>query len=162
MIGLTAMGLWSAHAVWGAPREGGFRWNREEPACLVASLRGVLGGLGAGLEHSSAREGALRGILGGALFGLAIVLVDAVTAADAEAELPHPTVLLAVLTAAIGCGLGALGGVWFLVHLTDIHRAVNRGRDEVLPELDRAFSGTGPAAELRESPELLQTAYLPG
>jgi hypothetical protein len=38
MIGLTAMGLWSAQAVWGAPREGGFRWNREEPACLVASV----------------------------------------------------------------------------------------------------------------------------
>ena len=38
MIGLTAMGLWSAHAVWSAPREGGFRWNREEPVCVVASV----------------------------------------------------------------------------------------------------------------------------
>jgi hypothetical protein len=48
-------------------------------------------------------------------------------------------------------GLGALGGVWFLAHLTDIHRAVNRGRDEVLPELDRALAGTTgsePAAEV--------------
>ena len=49
-------------------------------------------------------------------------------------------------------GLGALGGVWFLVHVTDIQRAVNRGRDEVLPELDKAFSGpttgSGPAAEV--------------
>jgi hypothetical protein len=49
-------------------------------------------------------------------------------------------------------GLGALGGVWFLVHLTDIYRAVNRGRDEVLPELDRALAGTTtgsePAAEV--------------
>ena len=38
MIGLTVMGLWSAHAVWSAPREGGFRWNREEPVCVVASV----------------------------------------------------------------------------------------------------------------------------
>jgi hypothetical protein len=38
MIGLTAMGLWSAHAVWSAPREGGFRWNRAEPVCVVASI----------------------------------------------------------------------------------------------------------------------------
>lgn len=48
-------------------------------------------------------------------------------------------------------GLGALGGVWFLVHLTDIHRAVTRGREEVLPELDRAFTGpatTSPAGEV--------------
>jgi hypothetical protein len=46
-------------------------------------------------------------------------------------------------------GLGALGGVWFLVHLTDVFRAVNRGREEVLPELDRAFAkGTSPAAEV--------------
>jgi hypothetical protein len=45
-------------------------------------------------------------------------------------------------------GLGALGGVWFIVHLTDVYRAVNRGRDEVLPELDKALSGNQPAAEV--------------
>jgi hypothetical protein len=38
MIGLTAMGLWSAQVVWGAPQEGGFHWNREEPVCVVASV----------------------------------------------------------------------------------------------------------------------------
>ena len=38
MIGLTAVGLWSAHAVWADPREGGFRWNREEPVCVVTSI----------------------------------------------------------------------------------------------------------------------------
>jgi hypothetical protein len=42
MIGLTVMGLWSAHAVWSAPLEGGFRWNRAEPVCVVASV-GQLG-----------------------------------------------------------------------------------------------------------------------
>jgi len=49
-------------------------------------------------------------------------------------------------------GLGALGGVWFLVHLTDIYRAINRGREEVLPELDRAFSGATPVDEVDSEP----------
>jgi hypothetical protein len=38
MIGLAAMGLWLAYAVWSAPRDGGFRWSRGEPVCLVASI----------------------------------------------------------------------------------------------------------------------------
>ena len=38
MIGLMAVGLWSAHAVWADPREGGFAWSREEPVCVVTSI----------------------------------------------------------------------------------------------------------------------------
>jgi hypothetical protein len=38
MIGLTVMGLWSAHAVWSAPLEGGFRWNRSEPVCVLSTV----------------------------------------------------------------------------------------------------------------------------
>jgi hypothetical protein len=38
MLGLTAVGLWSAQKVWANPREGGFRWNREEPGCVIASV----------------------------------------------------------------------------------------------------------------------------
>jgi hypothetical protein len=38
MIGLTVMGLWSAHAVWSAPLEGGFRWSRSEPVCLLSTV----------------------------------------------------------------------------------------------------------------------------
>ncbi|HET9989491.1 MAG TPA: hypothetical protein VFQ65_13260 [Kofleriaceae bacterium] len=46
-------------------------------------------------------------------------------------------------------GLSALAGVWFLVHMADLTRAISRGREEVLPELDRAFTkGTGAAAEV--------------
>jgi hypothetical protein len=45
MVGLTAVGLWSAQAVWTAPRQGGFRWSREEPRCVVASVERLgLGG----------------------------------------------------------------------------------------------------------------------
>ncbi|MEO8551577.1 MAG: hypothetical protein ABI678_16480 [Kofleriaceae bacterium] len=38
-------------------------------------------------------------------------------------------------------GLGALAGVWFLAHLGDLSRAVTHGREDVLPEIDRAFTG---------------------
>ena len=38
-------------------------------------------------------------------------------------------------------GLSALAGVWFVFHLGDVARAVRTGRDEVLPEIDRAFTG---------------------
>jgi hypothetical protein len=38
MIALTAMGLWLALSIWNAPREGGFRWSRGEPTCLVTSI----------------------------------------------------------------------------------------------------------------------------
>jgi len=41
---------------------------------------------------------------------------------------------------AIG-GLAVLSGVWFLFHLNDITHAVKNGRSEVLPEIDRAFTG---------------------
>jgi hypothetical protein len=39
MIGLTVVGLWTAQEVWANPREGGFRWNREEPVCVTASIQ---------------------------------------------------------------------------------------------------------------------------
>ena len=38
-------------------------------------------------------------------------------------------------------GLSALAGVWFLFHRADITRAVATGRSDVLPEIDRAFTG---------------------
>jgi hypothetical protein len=31
------MGRWAVQAVWGAPRDGGFHWNRDGPSCPVAS-----------------------------------------------------------------------------------------------------------------------------
>jgi len=44
-------------------------------------------------------------------------------------------------------GLSALAGVWFLAHLRDLPRAVAGGREDVLPEIDRAFTGQpSPAA----------------
>jgi hypothetical protein len=83
----------------------------SEGAYVVATLVAGVGGLGAGFEHDRPREGALRGVFGGILFGLAIVIVDGISSADAKADLPDPPVLLAIVTAAFGAGLGALGAL---------------------------------------------------
>ena len=58
----------------------------------------------------SARGGALRGLAGGLLFGGFILIAYRVSGAEAEAELPHPEVLLVVITTVLGVALGALGG----------------------------------------------------
>ena len=42
----------------------------------------------------SARGGALRGLAGGLLFGGFILIAYRVSGAEAEAELPHPEILL--------------------------------------------------------------------
>jgi hypothetical protein len=66
------------------------------------------GGFLAGLEHDTARSGAIRGFVGGALFGGFIVLVHELTGQEAKAELPHPPIVLALITSVLGAGLGAL------------------------------------------------------
>jgi hypothetical protein len=75
----------------------------------VLSLLSVLGGVGAGFDHSSATSGARRGALGGSLFGLGIVLVHAATD-KAVSSIPHPAILLVVVTTFAGIALGAVGG----------------------------------------------------
>jgi hypothetical protein len=39
-------------------------------------------------------------------------------------------------------GLSALAGVWFLFHLGDVARDLKIGREDVLPEVDRAFTAS--------------------
>jgi hypothetical protein len=82
----------------------------SEALYLVLTLPvAIAGGFLAGLEHTSPREAARRGLLGGALFGSSIVAVHAIIGNKAKADLPHPAILLAVLTAVGGMLLGALG-----------------------------------------------------
>lgn len=76
---------------------------------LVLSLAGIGGGYFAGLEHDDVRQGLLRGLIGGALFGGSILFTNALIGSDAKAGLPDPPILLMVLTAVIGSGLGGLG-----------------------------------------------------
>jgi len=75
----------------------------------VLSLISVIGGVGGGFDHASARSGARRGALGGCLFGLGIVLVHAATD-KAVSSIPHPAILLVVVTILAGTALGAIGG----------------------------------------------------
>ena len=82
----------------------------SEIGYLILSLLGIAGGYLAGKEHTSAADGALRGFTGGILFGTFILAGHAVTGLDAKAHLPHPEILLVVITTAFGTGLGALGG----------------------------------------------------
>ena len=82
----------------------------SEIAYLVLSLLGIGGGFFAGLEHAGPSEGAIRGFAGGLLFGTFILGTHAISGMEAKADLPHPEILLVVITTVFGIGLGALGG----------------------------------------------------
>lgn len=76
----------------------------------VLSILGILGGIGAGFDHLGADQGFVRGICGGLLFGLAILTAHSLSGTQAKATLPHPHVVLVVITVVLGALLGALGG----------------------------------------------------
>ena len=78
---------------------------------LLAGPIGILGGYFAGLEHRGGAEGAARGALGGVQFGALILGAHELSGMDAEAHLPHPAILLVVLTTGFGVVLGFLGGL---------------------------------------------------
>jgi hypothetical protein len=82
----------------------------SEIVYLVLSILGIGGGFLAGKEHVGAEEGAIRGFTGGILFGTFILAADAITGMERQAHLPHPDILLVVITTVAGIGLGALGG----------------------------------------------------
>jgi hypothetical protein len=82
----------------------------NKTAYLVASILAIGGGYFAGRDHDGAREGALRGVVGGSLFGGFILIVHEATGKAAKAKLPHPSILLLVITVGGGVILGALGG----------------------------------------------------
>jgi hypothetical protein len=85
----------------------------SEVGYLVAAIPvAILGGLAAGFEHRSSREGALRGFIGGAIFGCFILLVHELTGKEAKADLADPPIVLAAVTALVGAGLGAVGAGW--------------------------------------------------
>jgi 4-hydroxybenzoate polyprenyltransferase len=76
----------------------------------ILTILAILGGIAAGYDHPTPREGALRGIAGGALFGTFILLAHAITGAHEKTSLPHPHILLPIATTLISVGLGAIGG----------------------------------------------------
>lgn len=81
----------------------------SEPVYLVLSFLGIAGGYAAGMEHDVALEGLYRGILGGLLFGTSILLAHQLSDAEPKAHLPHPEMVLVVITTLFGAVLGTLG-----------------------------------------------------
>lgn len=89
----------------------GFVLSEGKTGWIVLQLVAAIGGFLAGLDHAGPRDGALRGLAGGFLFGLGIVIADAVTDKAPVASVPDPMVLMIVLTTLFGAALGALGGL---------------------------------------------------
>jgi hypothetical protein len=88
----------------------GYFLGVSEATYLVLSILGVLGGIGAGLDHVGAAAGAKRGLLAGAIFGGSILIAHQIHGAEAEADLPDPAILLVLITTVLGVGFAALGG----------------------------------------------------
>lgn len=79
---------------------------------ILAVPVAILGGFLAGLEHRKPGEAAVRGLIGGGLFGGFILIVHELTGEEAKAHLPEPGIVLAIITALLGSGLGALGALF--------------------------------------------------
>ena len=82
----------------------------SEPIYLIYSVLAIGAGYFGGLEHVGGEEGALRGFTGGVLFGTFILFAKEVSGSDPKAHLPHPEIVLVVITTVLGIALGALGG----------------------------------------------------
>lgn len=88
----------------------GWALGESKTAYIVLSILAAIGGYVAGFEHRSSREAAVRGFIGGAFFGGGILLIHQLTGDKPTVKLPHPAIILAVITAVIGAALAAFGG----------------------------------------------------
>ena len=89
----------------------GFVLSEGKTGWILLQLIAAVGGFLAGFDHAGPRDGAIRGLVGGLLFGLGILLADAITDKAPVADVPDPLAILVVLTTVLGSGLGALGGL---------------------------------------------------
>jgi len=81
----------------------------SEPVYLVLLVLGVVGGIGAGLEHDAPIDGFYRGLLAGLLFTTGILVAHGLGDVEPEAELPDPRELLLLINGVLGAAFGALG-----------------------------------------------------
>jgi hypothetical protein len=88
----------------------GFVLEASAAVYWVLSAIGLLGALSGGMEHSGAFAGARRGLLAGLLFGIGLIIANALARDRALATIPHPALLLVFVSASIGTSFGALGG----------------------------------------------------
>lgn len=113
-------------AVYGAIT--GYFLGTSEATYLVLSAIGVLGGIGAGLDHAGAWAGARRGVIAGSVFGASILIAHEIHGADAKAHLPEPAIVLVVVTTVLAVAFAALGG-WIR------QRAIDKGNVAPGPEV---------------------------
>jgi hypothetical protein len=88
----------------------GFLLEASAAGYWVLSTVGLLGAVSGGMEHSGARAGGRRGLLAGSLFGVGVILAHAIAREREIVSIPHPAVLLILLTSVIGTLFGAAGG----------------------------------------------------
>lgn len=88
----------------------GYFLGVSEATYLVLSALGVLGGIGAGFDHLGAGAGAKRGVIAGSIFGASILIAHEIHGAEAKADLPHPAILLVLITTLLAMLFGAIGG----------------------------------------------------
>lgn len=88
----------------------GFLLGESEAGWWIGQALGSLGGIAGGLEHPAPRPAAIRGLVAGTLFGLGIVIADAISGDAPVAQAPKPIGLIVILTPLVGAALGALGG----------------------------------------------------
>jgi hypothetical protein len=80
-------------------------------AWVLANVLATLGGFLAGFDHDRIGAAARRGAVGGLVFGLSLVLADALVVDDRVAKIASPPIAQAVLTAIAGTLL-AIAGTW--------------------------------------------------
>src|SRR3954453_5802742 len=95
-------------AVYGAIT--GWFLGSSEAVYLVLSIVGVVGGVAAGFDHVGAKAGGRGGIAAGSIFGSFILIAHEVQGGDAKADLPHPGILLIVITTVLAVGFAGTGG----------------------------------------------------
>jgi hypothetical protein len=78
-------------------------------AWVIANVIATVGGFGAGFDHETSAESARRGAIGGALFGLSLVLADALVVDGRAAKIAEPAILQAVVTTIAGTLLALAG-----------------------------------------------------
>jgi hypothetical protein len=89
----------------------GFLLDTNAVGYWAVQVAGTAGGVSGGMEHSGPVAGARRGLVAGALFGAGLMSAHAISNQRTLAYVPHPLVLIALATAAIGAALGGVGGV---------------------------------------------------
>jgi hypothetical protein len=106
----------------------GYFLGVNEGVYLALSLIGIVGGIGAGIDHVGAKAGAARGVVAGSVFGASILIAHEIHGADAKADLPDPAIVLVLITTVLAIGFAALGG-WIR------ERAIRRGAVAAGPDV---------------------------